>query len=151
MQAADPRWSGFACSSAKRVEPLSSLTPHPSRPTRGLSFRGVWTGYQSSSCPMTNLTHNSSVTRERWAQLGITVQFLIIIRTLAEIFRLRHMRGASFSCASAMPYVGGALVAACCCWIGATLYFFRRYALSAWIAVATILILLLYKIAVIGW
>lgn len=97
-----------------------------------------------------NLTYNSPVTRERWAQLGISVQFLVIIRTLAEIFRLSHIRGASFSCADALPYVGGALVAACCCWMGVTLYFFRRYTLSAWIAVATILILLVYKMAVIG-
>jgi hypothetical protein len=31
------------------------------------------------------------------------------------------------------------------------LYFFRRYALSASIALATVIILLVYKIAVIGW
>ena len=40
----------------------------------------------SASHPATILT----VTRERWAQIGITVQFLIAVRTLAEIFRLRH-------------------------------------------------------------
>jgi hypothetical protein len=49
-----------------------------------------------------------------------------------------------------MPYVGGALIAACFCWAGVILYFFRRYTLSSWIAVATIIILLVYKIAVIG-
>ncbi len=49
-----------------------------------------------------------------------------------------------------MPYVGGALIAACCCWAGVTLYFFRRYILSAWIAVLTVLVLLVYKIGVIG-
>jgi hypothetical protein len=49
-----------------------------------------------------------------------------------------------------MPYVGGALVAACFCWLSVTLYFFQRYALSAWIAPATVVILLVYKIAVIG-
>jgi hypothetical protein len=31
------------------------------------------------------------------------------------------------------------------------LYFFRRYTLSSWTAPATVLILLVYKIAVIGW
>jgi hypothetical protein len=50
-----------------------------------------------------------------------------------------------------MPYVGGALVAACSCWAGVILYFFRRYMLSAWIALATVVVLLVYKIAVIGW
>jgi hypothetical protein len=91
------------------------------------------------------------VTRERWAQIGITIQFLIIVRTLGEIFRLRHIHGAEFSAAVAMPYVSGALIAGCCCWIGVTLYFFRRYTLSASIALATVVILLVYKIAVIGW
>jgi hypothetical protein len=90
------------------------------------------------------------VTRERWAQLGITVQFLIIVRTLGEIFRLKHLHGTGFSAASAMPFVAGALSAACCCWAGVTLYFFRRYALSAWLALATVLGLFVYKIGVIS-
>jgi hypothetical protein len=91
------------------------------------------------------------VTRERWAQIGITTQFLIVVRTLGELFRLRHVHGASFSTAAAMPYVGGALIAVCCCWAGVTLYFFRRYALSAWIALATVGLLLAYKVILIGW
>jgi hypothetical protein len=90
------------------------------------------------------------VTRERWAQIGITVQFLIVVRTLAEIFRLRHVHGASFSAPAAMPYVGGALIAACACWLGVTLYFFRRYLLAAWLALATVLGLLLYKVTLVG-
>ena len=88
------------------------------------------------------------VIRERWAQLGITVQFLIVVRTLGEIFRLKHIHGTSFSATTAMPYIGGALIAACSCWVGVTLYFFRRYAVSAWIALATVLVLLAYKIGV---
>jgi hypothetical protein len=91
------------------------------------------------------------VTKERWAQIGITVQFLIVVRTLGEFFRLRHVLGTSFSAAVAAPYVGGALIAACFCWAGVTLYFFRRYTLSAWIALTAVVILLVYKIAVIGW
>ena len=50
-----------------------------------------------------------------------------------------------------MPYAGGALIAACCGWAGVTFYFLRRYTLSAWIALATVVILLTYKIIVIGW
>jgi hypothetical protein len=90
------------------------------------------------------------VTKERWAQIGITVQFLIIVRTLGEVFRLRHSYGPGFSPDVAMPYVGGTLIAACACWLGVTIYFFRQYALSAWIALATVVVLLIYKIAVIG-
>ena len=91
------------------------------------------------------------MTRERWAQVGITTQFLIVVRTLGEVFRLKHVQGANFSAAVAMPYVGGALIAACFCWAGVALYFFRRYTLSSWIALATAIILLVYKIPVIGW
>ena len=91
------------------------------------------------------------MTRERWAQIGITIEFLIVVRTLGEFFRLRHYSGTNLSTPLAAPYIGGALIAACSCWAAVTFYFFRRYALSAWIALATIAILLAYKIAVIGW
>jgi len=47
-------------------------------------------------------------------------------------------------------YVGGALIATCSCWAGVTFYFFRRYTPSAWITLATVPVLLVYKIAVIG-
>lgn len=89
--------------------------------------------------------------KERWAQIGITIEFLIVIRTLGEFFRLRHVQGTNFSTATASLYVGGALIAVCSCWAAVTFYFFRRYTLSAWIALATVPILLVYKIAVIGW
>jgi hypothetical protein len=91
------------------------------------------------------------MTRERWAQIGITIQFLIVVRTLGEIFRLRHVQGVNLSGAIAMHYLGGDLIAVCSCWLGVTLYFFRRYTLSAWITLTTVVILLAYRIAVIGW
>ena len=91
------------------------------------------------------------MTRERWAQIGITTQFLIVVRTLGEFFRLRHVLGTSLPVAVAAPYIGGALIAAISCWATVTLYSFRRYTLSAWIALATVVILFLYKIVVIGW
>jgi hypothetical protein len=91
------------------------------------------------------------VNRERWAQIAITIQFLIVVRTLGEVFRLKHVHGTNFSAATALPYVGGALLAACFCWASVALYFFRRYRLSSGIAVAGVIILLVYKIAVIGW
>ena len=94
-------------------------------------------------------SYNFPVTKERWAQVGITIEFLIIVRTLGEFFRLRHALGPNFSTVAA-PYVGGGLIAACSCWMAVTLYFFRRYTLSACIALGTVPILLAYKVAVIG-
>ena len=90
------------------------------------------------------------VTRERWAQVGISVQFLIVVRSLGEIFRLRYVQGAAFQVGAAMPYVGGALIAACLCWASVILYFFRRYALAACAALASVAILLAYKVWFIG-
>ena len=90
------------------------------------------------------------MTKERWAQIGITIEFLVAVRTLAEFFRLRHVHGTNFSIALAALYIGGALIATCSCWAGVTFYFFRRYALSAWITLATVPVLVVYKIAVIG-
>ena len=107
---------------------------------------GVAGAHGPSDCPVTILI----VTKERWAQIGITVQFLIVVRTLGEVFRLKHFDGTNFSAAVALSYVGGALIAACTCWVSVTLYFFRRYILSAWIALATIIVLFAYKILVIG-
>ena len=90
------------------------------------------------------------MTRERWAQIGITIQFLIVVRTLGEVFRLRQVHSASFSTAMAMPYIGGALIAVCFCWAGVTMYFFKRYAFTSWIALGTVIVLLVFKIVVIG-
>lgn len=52
------------------------------------------------------------MTKERWAQIGITIQFLVAVRTLGEFFRLKHVHGTNFSIALAALYVGGALIAA---------------------------------------
>ena len=91
------------------------------------------------------------VTKERWAQIGITTEFLIMVRTLGEFFRLRHVLGTNFSTAVAALYVSGTLIATCSCWAGVTSYFFRRYTLSLWITLVTVPVLLVYKIAVTGW
>jgi hypothetical protein len=91
------------------------------------------------------------MTKERWARIGITTEFLIVVRALCEFFRLRQVHATNFSTALAAVYVGGALIATCSCWMAVSFYFFRRYTLSAWIALATVPILVVYKIAVIGW
>ena len=88
--------------------------------------------------------------KERWAQIGISIEFLVILRTLGEFFRLRYVHAPNYSIATAALYIGGALIAVCSCCTGVILYFFRRYTLSACITLATIPVLLAYKIFVIG-
>jgi hypothetical protein len=89
--------------------------------------------------------------RERWAQIGITTEVSIVVRTLSEFFRLRHVQGTNFSTTVAALCVGGALIAACSCWAGVTFYFFQRYMLAAWITLGTVPFLLMYKVCVIRW
>jgi len=81
----------------------------------------------------------------------ITTEFVIIVRNLGEFFRLRHAHGANFTIAVAALYVGGVLIAACSCWAGVTIYFFRRYVVSACVTLAIVPVLLLYKLVMIGW
>jgi len=91
------------------------------------------------------------LTRERWAQVGITIQFLALVRTLGEFFRLKYVLGVEFTVAVGEPFVVGALIAAVSCWIAVTLLFFGRNTSVICVSVATIVILLVYKITAIGW
>ena len=90
-------------------------------------------------------------TRERLAQVGISIQFLALVRTLGEFFRLEYVRGTEFTVAVGEPLVVGALVAAVSCWISVTLFFFRRHTSTICVSIAAIVALLAYKIAAIGW
>jgi hypothetical protein len=85
----------------------------------------------------------------RLAQVGICVQFLALVRSLAEVFRLRHVQGPALDVATVVPYVGGALLAAALTWIAVLCYFAGRDRAAVGVAGLTILALLLVKIVVI--
>lgn len=89
--------------------------------------------------------------KERWAQIGITIQFLALVRTLSEFFRLKYVRGAGFSLTIGEPFVVGALIAAVLCWIAVTFFFFRRYTISISISVGAVVILFAYKVGAMAW
>jgi uncharacterized membrane protein len=86
----------------------------------------------------------------RLAQVGICVQFLALVRSLAEVFRLRHVQGAALDVATVAPYVGGALLAALLTWVAVLCYFAGRDRSAAVVAGLTIVALLVVKIAMIG-
>jgi len=90
------------------------------------------------------------LTLEQWARVGVIVQLAILIRTLAEFYRLRHYYGAADALARYEPYIGGLLINALLCLITVILLFWRKPRAAALTAAATILILLVYKIVVIG-
>ena len=78
------------------------------------------------------------------------MQFIALIRTLAEFFRLEHVEGATLRIASVAPYVGAGLLAAVLTWAGVLCYFAGRDRAALGVVGATILALLAIKIAVIA-
>lgn len=91
------------------------------------------------------------ISTERAAQLAIGVEFLALVRTLAEYFRLKHFGAHPLTLAIAEPYILGALIASVCTGISVGLYFFRKFDAVMIAAVATIVILLFYKILLVGY
>lgn len=91
------------------------------------------------------------LTREQWAKLGITVQFLALVRILAEYFRLKYVHGPRLSLAVVEPFVTGALLDALLCWLAVVLFFFRRFMTALIVSGATVILLLVYKLYAIGW
>jgi len=94
---------------------------------------------------------------EQWARIGIIVQLAIMIRTIAEFYRLRHYYGTAAALVRYEPYIGGLLIGAVLCLVALALLFcalallfWRKPRAAALTAAATVLILLTYKIAVIG-
>lgn len=85
----------------------------------------------------------------RLAQAGICVQFLALIRTLAEFFRLEHVEGATLRIATVAPYVGAGLLGAVLTWVAVLCYFAGRDRAALAVVGATILSLLAIKIALI--
>lgn len=90
------------------------------------------------------------LTLENWARVGVIVQLAILIRTLAEFYRLRHYYGAAEALLRYEPYLGGLLINAVLCLVTVALLFWRKPRAAALTAASTILVLLIYKIVVIA-
>jgi hypothetical protein len=78
------------------------------------------------------------------------VQLLALVRTFAEFFRLEHVEGPSLRVATVAPLVGAGLLAALLTWTAVLCYFAGRHRAAIGVAGATILALLIVKIAVIA-
>ena len=86
----------------------------------------------------------------RLAQVGICVQFLALVRTLAEFFRLEQVQGSTLAIATVAPYVGAALLAALLTWTTVLCYFAGRDRAALGVAGVTILALLIIKVVMIA-
>ena len=87
---------------------------------------------------------------ELWARIGITIQFLALVRALGEVLRLDWVQGGRLAYAAAEPYVVGGIIAAVMCWAAVTLYFFRRFRVALAVSIASIPVLIAWKLYAIG-
>lgn len=87
---------------------------------------------------------------EFWAKLGITVQFLALVRSLGEHLRLKAIYGPRLAIGQIEPFVVGAFIAAILCWLAVTLFFFKQYVLVVGVAAATVVVLLIYRLFTLG-
>ena len=87
---------------------------------------------------------------DHWAKSGIIVQLVIMIRTAAEYYRLRHYYGAAEALVRYEPYLGGLLIDAVLCLLAVARLFWRKPTAAAIIAAITVGALLLYKIVATG-
>jgi hypothetical protein len=88
----------------------------------------------------------SRLSSQRLAQIGIGVQFLALIRTLAEYFRLQYVYGPELQLTTVAPFVTGGLLAAVFTAVAVFCYFIGKYSLVVWVAAITIVALLAYKV-----
>jgi hypothetical protein len=75
------------------------------------------------------------------SRICIIILLLIIIRTIGEYFRLKHLPAEKFD-----PYLAGAFATSIICLFSVILYFVERYLLVVIITVLTIISLIIYKI-----
>ena len=87
---------------------------------------------------------------EGWAKLGIVVELVVLVRVLAEYFRLRHAYGPTVALFTFEPYILGMLIDAVQCLASVTLFFFQRYAASAIVSAITVVLLIVYRFEAIG-
>ena len=90
------------------------------------------------------------LTREQWAKVGILVQLLALVRTLGEIYRLKYVFGGELTLDQVEPFVTGALLDALLICLAVLLFFFHRYTSATVVAVATVFVLMIYKLYAIG-
>ena len=86
----------------------------------------------------------------RLAQVSIGLLLLVIIRSLSEYFRLQYVHGDALHVGQVTPYVAGALFAAIALALTVFCYFAGLYRTSIAITAASLIVLCLYKVVVVG-
>jgi len=84
---------------------------------------------------------------KRTAALGITAQFLALIRILGEVFRVKYFDPDRFTLAVLEPFIGTALFTAIFVAVGVVAFATGRFRFALTIAVVNIGALFVYKLA----
>jgi hypothetical protein len=82
-----------------------------------------------------------------WSRVAITVQFLALIRTLGEYFRLKVVGGDAFTIEQADPLVLGALVTALLTGLSTWCHMVGRHGWTMILTLLTVVALLMVKYA----
>lgn len=84
------------------------------------------------------------------ARICVGVLLLVIVRSLGEYFRLQYLHGDALAVVQVTPYVAGALFAATALALTLSAHFAGFHRVSIAITAATVVLLLIYKVAVVG-
>jgi hypothetical protein len=88
------------------------------------------------------------ISAERLAKLGITIQFMALVRCLFEYYRLKRVSAVPLTLGAVEPFLTGALIAALCTWIAVVFFFLGRHKIVIVVSAGTVVLLLAYKIYV---
>jgi len=86
----------------------------------------------------------------RLAQVSIGVLLLVIVRSLSEFCRLHYLHGEALVIGQVTPYIAGALFATVALALTVISYFASLYRTSMAITATTLILLFVYKVAVVG-
>ncbi len=78
------------------------------------------------------------------------MQFLALVRTLAEFFRLESHEGAALRVAAVAPFVGAGLIAAVLTWAAVLCYFAGRDRVAVGVVGVTVVALVGIKVAILA-
>jgi hypothetical protein len=84
---------------------------------------------------------------KRVAGLCIAAQFLALVRTLGEVFRIKQFSPGRYTLATIEPFVGAAWFTAMLVAVAVAAFALGRYRAAVGIAVANIVALFVYKLA----
>jgi hypothetical protein len=83
---------------------------------------------------------------KRGAAIGITAQFLALVRILSEVFRIKYFDADRYTLALLEPFMGAALFTAVLVAVGVVAFAMARYRIALTIAVINVGALLVYKL-----